>query len=55
MPSSDEYSLGRDGDRTRVARITIFRIKLIHTLIFWVLSVCVVYALFSGVMDRITT
>ena len=38
-----------------VASITIFRIKLIHTLIFWVLSACVVYALFSGVMDRITT
>ncbi len=35
-------------------RITIFQIKLIHTLIFWVLSLCVAYALFSGVADRIT-
>ena len=38
-----------------MARITIFQIKLIHTLIFWVLSACVLYALFSGVMDRVTT
>jgi hypothetical protein len=35
-------------------RITIFQIKLVHTLIFWVLSLCVAYALFSGVADRIT-
>ncbi len=35
-------------------RITIFQIKLVHTLIFWILSLCVVYALFSGVADRIT-
>jgi hypothetical protein len=28
--------------------------KLVHTLIFWVLSLCVAYALFSGVADRIT-
>ena len=35
-----------------MARITIFWNKLIHTLIFWVVSACVVYALFSGVMDR---
>jgi len=34
--------------------ITIFQIKLVHTLVFWVLSLCVVYALFSGVADRIT-
>ena len=38
----------------RFLRITIFRIKLVHTLIFWVLSLCVAYALFSGVADRIT-
>jgi hypothetical protein len=36
-------------------RITIFQMKLVHTLIFWVLSLCVAYALFSGVADRITT
>ncbi len=35
-------------------KITIFQIKLVHTLIFWILSLCVVYALFSGVADRIT-
>ncbi len=35
-------------------RITIFQIKLLHTVIFWVLSLCVLYALFSGVADRIT-
>ncbi len=36
-------------------RVTIFQIKLVHTLIFWLLSLCTVYALFSGVADRITT
>ncbi len=35
-------------------KITIFQIKVAHTVIFWVLSLCVVYALFSGVADRIT-
>jgi len=35
-------------------RITIFKIKLVHTLIFWILSVCTVYALFSGMANRIT-
>ena len=35
-------------------RITIFQIKLVHTAIFWVLSGCVVYALLSGLLDRIT-
>jgi hypothetical protein len=35
-------------------RITVFRIKLVHTLAFWVLSLCVVYALYSGAADRIT-
>jgi hypothetical protein len=35
-------------------RVTIFQIKIIHSFIFWVLSLCVVYALFSGVVDRIT-
>lgn len=36
------------------ARITIFRIKLLHTVIFWFLSGCVVYALYSGIAGRIT-
>ncbi len=35
-------------------KISIFQIKVAHTVIFWVLSLCVVYALFSGVADRIT-
>lgn len=34
-------------------RITIFQIKLVHTLIFWVLSGCVLYTLFSGVAGRV--
>jgi hypothetical protein len=36
-------------------KITIFQIKLAHTLIFWILSLCVAYTLFSGIADRITT
>ena len=35
-------------------KITIFQIKLVHTVIFWILSLCVLYALFSGAADRIT-
>ena len=35
-------------------RITIFHIKLLHTVIFWILSSCVLYALFSGLADRVT-
>jgi hypothetical protein len=38
-----------------MARVTIFQIKLVHTIIFWVLSACVLFALWSGVADRITT
>lgn len=34
-------------------RVTIFRIKLLHTLIFWLLSLCVAYSLFSGIAGRI--
>jgi hypothetical protein len=34
--------------------ITIFGIKLLHTLIFWILSACVAYALFSGLTGYIT-
>jgi len=36
-------------------RATIFQIKLVHSLIFWVLSLCVAYALYSGIVDRTTT
>jgi hypothetical protein len=35
-------------------RITIFQIKIVHTVIFWVLSGCVVQALVSGLLDQIT-
>lgn len=38
-----------------MAKLTIFHVKLIHTLIFWFLSACVLYALFSGMADHITT
>jgi hypothetical protein len=38
-----------------MAKITILQIKLVHTVIFWILSACVLYALFSGVMGSITT
>jgi hypothetical protein len=35
-------------------RITIFQIKLVHTVIFWILSACVIFALYSGLADRVT-
>ena len=38
-----------------MVKVTILHVKLVHTLIFWLLSACVLYALFSGVADRITT
>ncbi len=41
-------------NRPEGSRVTIFQIKLCHTFIFWILSLCVVYALFSGLGDRIT-
>jgi hypothetical protein len=47
--------LGRPGDETPVVKVTILHVKLVHTLIFWLLSACVLYALFSGAADRITT
>ncbi len=36
-------------------KLTLFHIKLVHTLIFWGLSACVLYAVWSGLVDRITT
>jgi hypothetical protein len=36
-------------------RTALFAIRLTHTFVFWVLSACVAYALFSGVTNRITT
>ena len=35
-------------------RVTILQIKIAHTAIFWCLSLCVAYALFSGIADRVT-
>lgn len=34
-------------------KVTLFQIKLLHTVIFWILSGCVVYALYCGVVGRI--
>lgn len=39
----------------RLAKITMFQIKLVHTLVFWVLSLCVLYTLFSAITDRMST
>jgi len=36
-------------------KVTILHVKVVHTLIFWLLSACVVYVLFSGLADRLTT
>ena len=36
-------------------KITLFQIKLVHTVIFWILSLCTVYSLYSGLAGRITT
>ena len=35
--------------------LTILHVKVIHTIIFWILSASVLYALYSGVADSITT
>jgi hypothetical protein len=35
-------------------RVTILQIKVAHTAVFWILSVCVLYVLFSGLANRIT-
>lgn len=43
-----------DGESPPV-KVAILHVKLVHTLIFWLLSGCVLYVLFSGVEDRITT
>jgi hypothetical protein len=34
-------------------KVTLFHIKLVHTLIFWVLSFCVLYVLYCGVSGRV--
>lgn len=35
-------------------RISILQIKIVHTIILWILSVCVAYVLFCGIADRVT-
>jgi hypothetical protein len=45
--------LGGPEGRARV-KLTIFHIKLVHTAIFWVLSGCVLFTLFSGLAGRVT-
>jgi hypothetical protein len=37
-----------------MAKLTVLQIKIVHTIVFWVLSLCVLYALFSGLANRIT-
>jgi len=41
-------------DETLAVKLTLFQIKLAHTVIFWILSLCTIYALYSGLADRIT-
>ena len=36
-------------------KVTLFQIKLVHTVVFWILSGCVLYTLWSGLADRITS
>ena len=47
-------SPGQAEDGADLVKVTIFQIKLVHTVVFWILSLCVAYALFSGVANRIT-
>jgi hypothetical protein len=36
-------------------KVTVLHIKVVHTVIFWILSLCTVYALYSGIAGRIGT
>lgn len=47
-------ALGRRRERPTRMRVTILQIRVVHTVIFWVLSICVGYAVFSGVANRIS-
>lgn len=42
------------GGSARRVKLTILHVKLVHTAIFWVLSACVLFTLFSGLADRVT-
>jgi hypothetical protein len=56
MQGEPGWNRARERDDGGVpVKITIFGIKLVHTIIFWILSGCTVYSLFSGVTGRITT
>jgi hypothetical protein len=46
--------LGADGERASVVKLTIFQVKVVHTVIFWVLSACVLHVLFGAVTGHIT-
>jgi polyferredoxin len=46
---------GGPGDEEHSVRVTILRIKAVHTAIFVVLSACVLFALYSGLAARITS
>ncbi len=35
-------------------KLTLLQIKIVHTVIFWVLSACVLYALYSGISGRLS-
>lgn len=48
-------TLGIPANAYRCVNRTIFLIKVVHTLIFWILSGCVLYALFSGITGELTT
>jgi len=39
---------------TTLARVTILQIKVVHTVVFAILSGCVVYTLYSAVFNQIT-
>ncbi len=48
-------SPGTVGARVEAMRPTIVEIKVVHTIIFAVLSACVLFVLYSAVMNRIST
>lgn len=35
-------------------KLTFFHVKLAHSVIFWILSACTLFALYSGLFDRVT-
>ena len=35
-------------------KVTLLQIKIVHTAVFWLLSLCVAYALFCGIANRIS-